>query len=72
MANSDGSPTPGEIAADAAKPQSVSVDGTSVTRASTSEQIAADRHRANNNAAGSPLRGLRLAKIKPGSAVNEG
>ena len=72
MANTDGSLTPGEIAAEAAKPQSVAVDGTSVTRASTGDQIAADRHRANNNAARSPFRGLTFAKIRPGSAVNEG
>lgn len=72
MANSDGSLTPGEIAAEAAKPKSVSVDGTSVSRADASEQITADRHRANNAAARSPFRGLTFTKIKPGSAVNEG
>lgn len=71
MPNSDGSLTPGEIADAAQKPQSVSVDGTSATRASTSELIEADRHRAANNAARSPFRGMVFAKIRKGSAVNE-
>jgi hypothetical protein len=68
--NADGSLTPGEIAEAASKPQSVSVDGTSATRASTQELIEADRHRAANAGAATPWRGLIFAKIRKGSAVN--
>lgn len=71
MPNSDGSLTPEEIAAAAKNPASVSVDGTSASRASSSELIEADRHRAANRALRSPMRGLVFAKIRKGSAVNE-
>ena len=71
MPNADGSLTPGEIAEQAAKPTSVSVDGTSVSRAPASEMIEADRHRAANAAMRSPFRGMVFAKISKGSAVNE-
>jgi hypothetical protein len=71
MPNADGSLTPAEIAEAAQKPSNVSVDGTSATRASTSELIDADRHRAANAAFQSPFRGMVFAKIRKGSAVNE-
>jgi len=71
MPNADGSLTPAEIAAQTKQPSSVSVDGTSATRASAQELIEADRHRAANAAMTSPWRGLVFAKIRKGSAVNE-
>jgi len=66
MPNADGTLTPEEIAAAAAKPSSVSVDGTSATRASTQELIEADRHKAANANTSSPWRGMMFSKVKNG------
>lgn len=57
---------------DAAKaPQSVAVDGVSVSNRSTDELIRARDDVANNENAKSPRRGLLFAKLIPGSAVGQ-
>lgn len=71
-------PDPGDtvstetIAASAAGPQTISVDGLTVTRRPMSDQIAADRHVAANTGT-TPAQGfgLRFARVRPGSAVGE-
>lgn len=60
------------IAVAGAGPLSISVDGLTVTQRPMSDQIAADRHVAANNAT-TPIKGfgLRFARVRPGSAVGE-
>lgn len=60
------------IAISAAGPQTITVDGLSITQRPMSDQIAADRHVAANNST-TPRRGfgLRFARVRPGSAVGE-
>lgn len=60
------------IAAAGAGPLSISVDGLTVTQRPMSDQIAADRHVAANNA-NTPTKGfgLRFARVRPGSAVGD-
>lgn len=58
------------IAANVAKPASVSSDAGSVSQHSLSEQIAADKYLEGKTATSSqPHRGLRLTKIVPPGAV---
>lgn len=57
------------IEADALKPQSSSVDGTSVTRRSLSEQIAADKYLADKSASAdmaATVRGMFSKIVPPG------
>jgi len=57
------------IEADALKPQSSSVDGTSVTRRSLSEQIAADKYLADKAASAdmaATVRGMFSKIVPPG------
>ena len=72
------SPVPGDtvstesIAASAAGPLSISVDGLTVTNRPLADQIAADRHVAANAAASARKGfGVRFARVQPGSAVGE-
>lgn len=70
MANETVTPlTVDDVLATAAQPQSVAVDGLSVTRASTRDALdALDVARGNANAT-KRRRGLAMARIVPGSAV---
>lgn len=53
----------------AAKPQSVSADGISVTQRSVQDEIALEKHRANTIAARSGRIGVGFFKTKPPGAT---
>lgn len=60
------------IAEDALKPQSTSVDGTSITRRSAADQIAADNHTRASTATApanmaNTLRGMMFKFVPPGA-----
>lgn len=59
------------IKAEAAKPQSTTVDGTTITERSIGDQIAADRHAAAKRQATGYAFGVGFRRINPGSAVRE-
>jgi len=63
--------TPTDIEAAAAEPASASVDGQSTTNRSIAELIAADRYAADKRAAAAKRPGIRIFKLKNGSAVGE-
>ena len=54
-----------QIEADAAKPQSATVDGNTVTRNSLRDLIAADEYLKANDAASSEKRGFLFQRMKP-------
>jgi len=56
-----------DLAREAAKPQSVTIPGLSVTRRSLSDQIAMDRYLAKKKAAKKRLGGIRLIRTSPPS-----
>ncbi len=51
-------------------PQTVTIDGVSVTERSVADLIAAEQHNAAQTAAAAPY-GMRLARMRPGSARGE-
>ena len=54
-----------QIQENAAQPQSVTVDGTTVTQHPLSEQIAADRYARSKTATRGKRRGLWFSKLQP-------
>jgi hypothetical protein len=60
-----------QIADAAATPQSVSVDGVTVTNRSVEELISAQERLANQQNATKPRRGVLFSRIIPGSARGE-
>lgn len=57
------------IAETAARPKSISADGTAVQMPSVQEQIEAASFVAANQAARKPRRGIAITRLIPGSAV---
>jgi hypothetical protein len=60
-----------DVEAAAAEPASASVDGQTVANRSIAELIAADRYAADKRAAAAKRPGIRIFKLKNGSAVGE-
>jgi hypothetical protein len=69
MPNENETPDPIETAA--AEPASASVDGQTTTNRSIADLIAADRYAAQKRATKAGGLGIRMSKIKNGSAVGE-
>jgi hypothetical protein len=67
---SDPTPKP-DVAAAAADPASISVDGVSVTTRSVEETIEAERHLASQDAAKGKNLGIAFRRIIPGSSVGQ-
>ncbi|QDV23439.1 hypothetical protein [Aureliella helgolandensis] len=61
----------GEIAANATDPQSITVDGVTVSNRNLKDQIEADRYLAAKRAAKRAPFGVRFARVNPGGAVRE-
>lgn len=58
-----------EIAANALRPQSTTVDGEQITERSLADQIAADKYIRSNQGSRSTSFGLRFGKIVPPGAT---
>jgi hypothetical protein len=64
-------PTEVDVTAGANDPQSMTVDGTSVTNRSVDDLTKADRHKAANAARSAPFAGMGMRRVNPGSALHE-